>query len=272
MKSNKIINGCIVGLLFLLVSNSFSPIIIANETIDIAQNESPYISQFNEIEQAPVTCYASGPDYSVIQQEKILSSEKIKILFTKLSELNDLLSNKSSKENISRLQNEIIELAINYGLLPQDYQLLQQPILTKNLLQPQKSVLKKQFDTLDFWRFQLVCNFISFGSGSTGPFLVFPRLVPILLFPIPRLFMTWSAEDGFTSCGGLLRMLGYVALGKQKGFALGFWGVGFSVFLPPVSAYGVFGYTLFVGATAEDFIGYPFPLLFYILLLLLYGY
>jgi hypothetical protein len=272
MNNNVSINGIIIGLLFLLVSNSFSPITIANKTIDISENESPFIAQFNEIEQAPVTCFASGPDYSLIQQEKILSSVKIKILFTKLSELNDLLSTKSSKENISRLQNEIIELAINYSLLPQEYKLPQQPISPKNLLQPQKSVSKKQFGALDFWKFQFVCNFISFGSGSTGPFLVFPRLVPILLFPIPRLFMTWSAEEGFTSCGGLLRMLGYVALGKQKGFALGFWGVGFSVFLPPVSAYGVFGYTLFVGATAEDFIGYPFPLLFYILLLLLYGY
>ena len=88
--------------------------------------------------------------------------------------------------------------------------------------------------------------------------------------PIPRLFITWDAEEGFTSCGGLFRLLGYVALGQQKGFALGFWGVGFSVFLPPVSAYGVFGYTLFVGATAEDFIGFPFPLLY--LLMFYYGF
>lgn len=151
-----------------------------------------------------------------------------------------------------------MKLLKNYSLLPHDYQLLKHLLFNKIVYPHPISSSQQQIDTLDFWRFQYICNFISFSTGSTGPFLVFLRVVPVFLFPIPRLFITWTAEDGFTSCGGLLRMLGYVAVGQQKGFALEFWRIGFSVFLPPIAAYGVFGYTLFVGATAKDFIGYLF--------------
>jgi len=57
--------------------------------------------------------------------------------------------------------------------------------------------------------------------------------------------------DGFTSCGGLRSGTGFIAYGAQNGIALGFWGIGFSIFLPPVRAYGLFGYALFASVNAE---------------------
>lgn len=272
MNRNISIKWSIVGLLFLLISSSFYPIIVAKETIDIKENELSFLKQLEEINQAPVTCFASSLENQVYQQQQNLSTDKIINLFTKLSELNSLISKQSSNNDISKLQKEIINLAKNYSLLPQDYLLPRLPIKSNLQIQGQNTLAAKEIEPLGFRRSQVVCNFISFGSGTTGPLFVFPRLVPILLFPIPRLFFMWSADEAFTSCGGFLRMLGFIATGKQQGIALGFWGIGFSVFLPPVMAYGVFGYTLFVSVTAEDFIGYPFPLLFYLLLLLLYGY
>lgn len=253
--------------LFCLISIAFIPSVTAKKDTIENEDNSSFIDQFDDIKQAPVTCYANGPGNSLIEHTQNLSSDKIKLLFTKLSELNLLISQKSSKKEISTLQNEIIAMAKNYSLLPDNYQIPDLPFLKQLEIQNNKKIQKEKFGSLDFWRFQFICNFISFGSGSTGPFFAFPRLTPILLFPIPRLFITWTAEEGFTSCGGFLRMLGYIAIGQQKGFALGFWGIGFSVFLPPVSAYGVFGYTAFVGTTAEDFIGYPFPLLLYLFFL-----
>ncbi len=257
----------IILILFILLSSYFIPIAVSGENTNKYDNECSFIRKFDEIKQAPVTCYANGPENSLIQHTQNLSSDKIKLLFTKLSELNLLISQKSSKKEISILQNEIITMAKNYSLLPDNYKIPDLPFFAKLELQNNKRIMQEKFGSLDFWRFQVICNFISFGSGSTGPFFAFPRLTPILLFPIPRLFITWTAEEGFTSCGGFLRMLGYIAIGQQKGFALGFWGIGFSVFLPPVSAYGVFGYTGFVGVTADEFIGYPFPLLLYLLFL-----
>jgi len=265
MNHNIIVKGCITGLIILLTSISFSPIIIGKTTIDVNENELTFLSQLDEIKQAPVTCYASTAQNQFFKHQQNLSKDKIIKLFLKLSELNSLISQQSSNNNISRLQTEIIELAKNYSLLPRNYQLPRLSFISRPQTRYQKTLPAKKLEPLDFRRSQFVCNFISIGSGTTGPLFVFPRLVPILLFPIPRLFFMWSAEEGFTSCGGLIRMLGFIATGKQQGIALGFWGVGFSVFLPPVMAYGVVGYTLFVSVTAEDFIGYPFPLLFYLL-------
>jgi hypothetical protein len=42
-----------------------------------------------------------------------------------------------------------------------------------------------------------------------------------------------------------------MAGGQQKGIALGFWGIGFSIFLPPVDAYGIFGYALYTKVSAD---------------------
>lgn len=234
-------------LLFLLISNSFSSIIVANHNEDKNREKLSFLKELDDIDYAPVRCYASGLQNSYIEQQQNLSAEEIKVLFIKLEELNTLISNKSSNSEISQKQTEIIDFAKQKDLLPQDFKLPKNP--------------PKQYQPL-FRLNQLVCNFISFGSGSTGPFIIFPRLVPILLFPIPRLFFMWSAEEGFTSCGGFLRMRGFIALGKQDGIALGFWGIGFSVFLPPVNAYGLFGYSLFASVAAEDFFGYPFGWLF----------
>lgn len=269
MSHNIFPRSVLIGILLLIISSSFSPIITANHEVQNKESHS-FLKQLDNIEQATVTCYACGPKNSFNQQQQNLSAEKIKILFIKLLELNNLISQQSSNDNISRLQTDIMNFAKNNELLSHDYRLPTFPSFLKSHSMDQKTISPKSIDLLAFRRFQFLCNFISVGSGTTGPFVVFPRLVPILMFPIPRLFIMWSAEEGITSCGGLLRMLGFIAAGKQNGIALGFWGIGFSVFLPPVSAYGVFGYTLLVSVSAEEFIGYPFPLLFYLLWYLVY--
>jgi hypothetical protein len=40
-------------------------------------------------------------------------------------------------------------------------------------------------------------------------------------------------------------------MGQQTGTALGFWGIGFSIFLPPFMQYGFIGYALYASANAE---------------------
>ena len=105
--------------------------------------------------------------------------------------------------------------------------------------------------------FTFFCNFVTFGEGGQFPIIILPRLIPILLIPIPRIFLHWNADRGITSCGGLLSGKGFIASGKQTGTALGFWGIGFSVFLPPVRQYGFIGYALFATATAENLEPWP---------------
>jgi len=55
----------------------------------------------------------------------------------------------------------------------------------------------------------------------------------------------------------LLSRTGFYAVGEQQGLALGFWGIGFSIFLPPVMAYGMFGYALYAKASAQYMEFYP---------------
>jgi hypothetical protein len=60
-----------------------------------------------------------------------------------------------------------------------------------------------------------------------------------------------------TSCGGLRSGKGFIASGAQRGIALGFWGIGFSIFLPPVKVYGLLGYALYASVNAENITDWP---------------
>jgi hypothetical protein len=104
---------------------------------------------------------------------------------------------------------------------------------------------------------ELFCNFVSTGEGAAFPIIILPRFIPIVMAPIPRLFVGWKTLEGFTSVGGLVSRTGFIASGQQQGLALGFWGIGFSIFLPPVMAYGMFGYALYAKVTAEEMEYYP---------------
>ena len=99
---------------------------------------------------------------------------------------------------------------------------------------------------------QWFCNFATTGTGSQFPVIIFPRLIPIIQLPIPRAFLRWNAAEGITSCGGLRSGKGFIAYGQQTGTALGFWGIGFSVFLPPFQQYGFIGYALYATAETEE--------------------
>jgi hypothetical protein len=99
---------------------------------------------------------------------------------------------------------------------------------------------------------EFFCNYASTGWGVSLPIIILPRVIPIILSPIPRIFLHWSAKVGLTTCGGLLSNQGFQGIGEQRGFALGFWGIGFSIFLPPVKAYGLFGYALFTSVSATS--------------------
>jgi hypothetical protein len=103
-----------------------------------------------------------------------------------------------------------------------------------------------------------MCTFFSTGTGAAFPVIVLPRLIPILLTPIPRVILRWSAKDGVTSCGGLRSGTGYIAYGQQKGVTLGFWGVGITFSFPPVmNTYGLIGYSLYAGVSADYIEHFP---------------
>jgi len=181
---------------------------------------------------------------------------EINKLFEKMSELAEEMAYDSTSSKIKQLQDEIISLAKENNLLSKEISLdeIKPKILSSLERTPLKignSPVNGNRGTASF------CNFITTGSGMQFPIIIFPRLIPILQLPIPRLFLHWKANEGYTSCGSLLTGTGFIAEEMQHGIALGFWGIGFSIFLPPVMAYGFFGYALAATCYAEKMEPWP---------------
>ncbi|HVQ01207.1 MAG TPA: DUF2341 domain-containing protein [Candidatus Thermoplasmatota archaeon] len=186
----------------------------------------------------------------VSKQTSIVSTQDAAQINALLQDLKKELENHPYNEQMKPIIQHLITLltenhALPAGISPQDLNIL---------LEPPKAFTNR-FDNgiLPFQTTssQWFCNFATTGTGSAFPIIILPRLIPIILTPIPRIFVKWSTQDGLTSVGGLRSGKGFIAYGNQKGFALGFWGIGFSVFLPPISQYGIIGYALYAKVSAD---------------------
>jgi Concanavalin A-like lectin/glucanases superfamily/Domain of unknown function (DUF2341) len=199
-------------------------------------------------ENAVITCYVSGVPQ--VQTISYGSGVYLKELFSQLAEAN---ADDPASIETRQLQKTILEYAEQQGLLPVG--ISAEMIL--NRLQKQYQVFTAQKDGGDSPIYpasigrEMFCNFVATGEGAAFPIIILPRFIPFIMSPIPRLFVGWKTPIGLTSCGGLLSRTGFIAYGEQQGFALGFWGIGFSIFLPPINSYGMFGYALFAKASAE---------------------
>ena len=200
-------------------------------------------------ENVVVTCSTFGFPGEPLQ-EITMSLDEAEFLLDKIKDLQIEVARDPLSDKSQQLQHEIITLADEHNLLPAG---LSVETLKSRLIQSKRSQHPRiTLPRLSGRASELFCNYVSTGSGSSFPIIILPRLIPILLTPIPRLFVRWSTLDGITSCGGLRSGTGFIATGAQNGIALGFWGIGFSIFLPPVMAYGLFGYALFASVNAEE--------------------
>jgi hypothetical protein len=205
-------------------------------------------------DNAIITTYVGGIPHS--QMISYASGVYLKELFSKLAAAN---AHDPCSAETQQLQRQILIFAEEQGLLP--------PGMSADMVFTQLGKRGQSFApqsigdgssvyTAGIGR-EMFCNFVATGEGAAFPIIILPRFIPFIMAPIPRLFVGWKTALGVTSCGGLLSGTGFYAVGPQQGFALGFWGIGFSIFLPPVMAYGMFGYALFAKATAEYMEYYP---------------
>ncbi|MCK4416073.1 MAG: DUF2341 domain-containing protein [Thermoplasmatales archaeon] len=247
-KVNLLKKSGVIGIIVLFICASFVPSIggYSEETnqvdIDI---EDVCESQENVL----VTCRTFGFPGEP-SQEITMSLSDAEFLYNKIKELQIETARDPLSDKTQQLQHEIITLADEHDLLPAG-------LSAETLKSRLTPTLHPQHPRITLPRLQnraseMFCNYVSTGSGTSLPIIILPRLIPILLTPIPRLFVRWSTYEGITSCGGLRSGTGFIAYGAQNGIALGFWGIGFSIFLPPVMAYGLFGYALFASVNAEE--------------------
>jgi hypothetical protein len=233
-----LLNGCASGII-----NTSQP-----TTTDTSPQKNTVIN-----DDAIITCFVSGVPYS--QTISYESGTYLKELFSELTSAN--AHNPCSAET-QHLQQQILLYAEQQGLLPAgmsaDIILMQLGKRGRNFAT--QNIGGLPLSTAGTGR-EMFCNFVSTGEGSAFPIIILPRFIPIVMAPIPRLFVGWKTPSGITSCGGLRSGTGFIASGEQQGLALGFWGIGFSIFLPPVMAYGMFGYALFAKVSAEEMEYWP---------------
>jgi len=249
MKRNYLLKKSgVVGIIIIFICSSFVSN-IGGYSEDATQLDIDIEDVCELKEDVLVTCNTFGFPGEP-SQEITMSPSDAEFLYDKIKELQFEVARDPLSDKTQQLQHEIISLADEHNLLPAG-------LSAKTLQSRLTPTLLPQHPRITLPRLQnkaseMFCNYVSTGSGSALPIIILPRLIPILLTPIPRLFVRWSTMDGITSCGGLRSGTGFIAYGAQNGIALGFWGIGFSIFLPPVMAYGLFGYALYASVNAEE--------------------
>jgi len=245
---NKIL---VIGVLFLFVCGAIFPFVsVVSKEIETQEN-------IDNQDEKVVTCYVFDKSCNS-QQEVVLSSDDFEKFYSMFEDLNHRVTYSPFSSETEVLKADFADFIENMGMIPKG--LSKDEVLS--LMNPSIGNRRSLFSFISSpvtnpRGFAFFCNFATWGEGSQFPVIILPRLIPILLIPIPRVIMSWNANYGITSCGGLLSGKGFIAEGAQKGTALGFWGIGFSVFLPPVMSFGFIGYALFATASAEIIIPWP---------------
>lgn len=257
MKESKVKITLILGIIVLLLtssipSGSFGKTSTVSQ-LEILQQDS---GTAELLEQTPsVTFYTIGK-YSMETQRLTLTHSEIQTLSDIYQGIMEEMATNPTSQNTLRLQEQFADLLLTNSELSEIYtkhQLLTYFRVPLQRMTPSHPTPTPFQSKATEW----FCNFITTGTGSAFPIIILPRLIPILLIPIPRAFVGWSTSEGITSVGGLISRTGFIADGEQQGIALGFWGIGFSIFLPPIMSYGLFGYALYAKVTAEEIEYWP---------------
>jgi len=243
------------GIVALFLITSIAPGITGsnNENDQSVQTSSDPLTT---AQKTTMTFYVFGKTTIEKHETQISSADAIQIS-EMFEELKQEMTSYPTSEKTRRLQQEFCTILKEKDVIPQEMSqeelssLLQPPVIPQN---HRLSNLLPLQNKASEW----LCTYVSFGSGAAFPIIILPRFIPFLLTPIPRVFLRWSAKEGVTSCGGLASGTGFIAVGEQKGVALGFWGIGFTFSLPPImNTYGMAGYALYATVNADYIEYYP---------------
>jgi hypothetical protein len=187
----------------------------------------------------------------------LLSGEDAQKIASQFEELKKSIASQPMSEKTKTLQQDFINILCETGAISNELSEDELVSLLESPMTPfshQSPIYFPFQNRASEW----LCTYVSFGSGASFPIIILPRFIPFILTPIPRVFLRWNAKEGVTSCGGLASGTGFIAVGEQKGFALGFWGIGFTFSLPPLmNTYGMAGYALYATVTADYIEYYP---------------
>ena len=245
----------ILGVISLILFSTIVPIIPGtSETQEPKSADDIPIQNINQ-DDVKVTCYTYGIPGEP-SQEVMMSLGDAEHLLSMIQELQREVAEHPGSQTAQQLYEKIICFTAKHNLVPDHVPL--DSIKTYDASPLFLSNHKKKLCIQENTASEFLCTYVSTGSGSSLPIIVLPRFIPIVLTPIPRIFMRWKANDAVTSCGGLRSGTGFIAYGQQNGISLGFWGLGFTFSLPPLlGVYGLAGYALYTSVNAEEIELYP---------------
>ncbi len=246
-----------IGIILLLISISFAPYMnVVSKSID-GEDFTPIETIEDDTGEKSITCYVFDREGNS-EHEITMSSDEFESFYALFKELNHKITYSPFSSETEILKSDFVDLLDSLDFIPEGSSKEDIVRLINPSVDRRRPLLSFMLSPVTNGRgYAFFCNFATFGEGSQFPVIILPRLIPIIQLPIPRVMMHWNAIYGVTSCGGLLSGKGFIAEGAQQGMALGFWGIGFSVFLPPVMSFGFIGYALFSTATAENIIPWP---------------
>jgi hypothetical protein len=253
MKGKK--TSLIFGIAVLLLTTSIIPSILGQSSSSVSQHNRSPITLLLAEKTPTITVYVIGKTGLEKQETMLTTSDALRI-YEKYQELKKEATINPYSHTTQRKQQEFIDLLKKSDALPTGISNNQLLTLTQPAIPPWK-YLRKGILPFQNKASEWFCNFATYGEGSAFPIIILPRFIPFILTPIPRAFVYWSTDEGLTSVGGLISKTGFLAGGQQQGIALGFWGIGFSIFLPPIMSYGIFGYALFTRVTAQEIEFWP---------------
>ncbi len=256
MRGNIFITGLTFGIIALLTSTAVLPALSGSQPQPII--ETNRLSAASSQTTTTLTFYMAGKT-RLDKHTVTLTVHDAEAINTQFQTLRAELITHPSKIKTQQLEQQFLNIlyeknAVPSGVTRQELLSLLQPP-THSYTPPVKHPLTQyNFDGTEY-----MCTFLSWGEGTSGPIIILPRLIPIIELPIPRIYMHWTATDyAVTSCGALNSNKGFTAEGPQKGTAIGFWGIGFTVHFPPLAnMYGLIGYALYAHVSADYMEYYP---------------
>lgn len=191
------------------------------------------------------------------QFNAVLPLDDANNIYRMLEELKYKIIVEPYSEATQALENEFINLLDENGLITgsinkADVHALLNPSLDYNKIGPIVSRLLNLLSRIPApggAGSAFMCSVGSAGKGFSLPFeMVLPR---------PHAFVLWFASNSVTSVGELMSNEGFIAYGKQNGFAIGFTGVGLTYSPPGETLYGFIGNAFFTRVIAESFEYFP---------------
>ena len=136
-----------------------------------------------------VSCSTFGLPGKQLHESSIPRNEA-ELLYDKIQELQVEVARDPLSDNVHYLQREIITIAKEHNLLPKGVSV--DEVLSRFTPLNYRNHPVFPIPQAPGRASETFCNYVSTGTGSALPIIIFPRLVPILLTPIPRLFVRWS--------------------------------------------------------------------------------